>query len=134
MICVGIFRLTRRDNRFSSNQYQSSAGRDRVEFAPDSRQGKSQGFFSYRDESPSRPRGGYSEGNSVAQSAQWLAADPNSLPEWTYQLTEQIMKAVQDNAVKNNTDTIFYCDSSHGSTRDDSSASGRTATLLVGVI
>ena len=58
-----------RDNRFSSNQYQSSAGRDKVEFAPDSRQGKSQGGFSYRDGSPSRSHGGYSEGNSVAQSA-----------------------------------------------------------------
>ena len=46
-----------RDNRFSSNQYQSSAGRDRVEFAPDSRQSKSQGVFSYRDGSPSGSRG-----------------------------------------------------------------------------
>ena len=37
---------TLRDNRFSSNQFQSSAGCERVEFALDSRQGKSQrGFF-----------------------------------------------------------------------------------------
>ena len=115
-----------RDNRFSGNQYQSSAGRDRVEFAPDSRQSKSQGGFSYRDGSPSRSRGGYSEGNSVAQSARWLAADPNNMPEWTYQLTEQIMKAVQDNTLKNNPDKNFSCDSSRGSTRDDSSVSGRT--------
>ena len=114
------------DNRFSSNQYQSSAGLDRVEFAPDSRQSKSQGGFSYRDGSPSRSRGGYSEGNSVAQSARWLATDPNNLPKWTYQLTEQIMKAVQDNALKNNPDKKFSCDSSRGSTRDDSSVSGRT--------
>ena len=66
--------------------------------------------------------GGYSEGNSVAQSVRWLASDPNSLPEWTYQLTELIMKAVQDNAVKNNPDKKFYCDSS----RDDNLSSGRT--------
>ena len=115
-----------RDNRFSGNQYQLSAGRDRVEFAPESRQSKSQGGFSYRDESPSRPRGGYSEGNSVAQSARWIGADPNSLPEWSYQLTEQIMKAVQDNALKNNPDKNFYGDSSRGGTRDDSSGSSRT--------
>ena len=50
---------------------------------------------------------GYSEGNSVTQSARWLASDPKSLPEWTYQLTEQIVKAVQDNAVKYNPDKIF---------------------------
>ena len=36
------------------------------------------------------------------------------------------MKAVQDNAVKNNPGKKIYCDSSRGSTRDDSSASGRT--------
>ena len=53
------------DSRFSDNQYQSSAGRDRVDFAHDRRQSKSQGFFFYRDGSPSMSRGGYSEGNSV---------------------------------------------------------------------
>ena len=115
-----------RDNRFSSNQYQLSADRERVEFAPDSRQGRFQGFFSDQDGSPFRPRGGFSEGNYVAQAARWLASDPNSLPEWTYQLTEHIIKAVQDNAVKNNPDNNFYCDSSRGSTRDDNSSSGRT--------
>ena len=62
------------------------------------------GGVSYCDGSPSRLRGGYSEGNSVAQSTQWLVSDPHNLPEWTYQLTEQIMKAVQDNASKTNPD------------------------------
>ena len=83
------------------------------------------GGISYRDGSPSRSRRGYSEGNSVAQSARWLASDPNILPEWTYQLTEQIMKVVQDNAAKTNPDKFFYCDSSWGSTQDDNSSSGR---------
>ena len=36
------------------------------------------------------------------------------------------MKAVQDNALKNNPDKKFYGDGSLGSTRDDSSGSGRT--------
>ena len=36
------------------------------------------------------------------------------------------MKAVQDNTLKNNPDKNFSCDSSRGSTRDDSSVSGRT--------
>ena len=35
------------------------------------------------------------------------------------------MKTVQDNAVKNNHDKKFHCDSSRGSTWDDNSSSGR---------
>ena len=42
------------------------------------------------------------------------------------------MKAVQDNAVKNNPDKKIYCDSSRGSTRDDSSASGRPLRQITG--
>ena len=56
----------------------------------------------------------------------WLASDPKSLPEWTNQLTEQIMKAMQDKAVKNNPDKKCYCISSRDSTQNDNSSSGRT--------